>query len=424
MTRRRVANSPDVKGVFGNGASVVAVAPPPPDASGADVSKLFSGEGRDPRAAALPTSPQNDNARAFPKNRGLWSEPREGSGPVKQTGSYSGPLPSAVTGTLSEPPIRASLSAAPAPAPSAPPLELLAETPIPDESTDEPDTIAPAARSLKPEPRPSQPMAAQDAAPVASQRPEELAAPVASLRPRPRPSARRIPASTPAPTRRITPLPLILLAVGGVITGLALFFMGGSARLWPLPPSAAKTPAPVAPLIAEPPAPPRLFAPALPEPAAAEPPPTAAEEAAPAEAASDGVTVPAADAVPGREAIDVADPSLLALARSKFRAGDLRGAESILRLALARAPDDHHAAEALVQALLAQHRGAEAVPYAEQIVRKRPRRAAYRFLEGDAKQLAGDVAGAIAAWRAALELEPDNAVIKRRLAEHSASETP
>jgi hypothetical protein len=423
-TRRRVANSPDVKGVFGTGPSVVAVAPVAPDPNAPDVGKLFAADSR--AAASLPSAAHNDNARPVSKNRGLWSEPREGSMPAKQTGSYSGPLPSAVTGTLSEPPISAPLSAAPGPTlpPSAarlsdaPALQLDAELP---DSGVHPSRAA-AAASPAPEVHVSEPSVTHDEpVPTPSQ-----PAPSPSIKPRPRPSARRIPSPAPArAARRVTPLPLILLALGGVITGLALFFMGGSARLWPLPPSAAKAPlAPSAP--ASPPLPARVFAPTpAPEP---EPPPTAAEEPAPVEAAQaldPSAVAPGDSDNPADHATnDVADPRLLALARTRLHAGDLRGAEAALRLALARAPDDHHAIEVLVQALIAQRRGAEAVPFAEQIVRKRPRRAAYRLLEGDAKELAGDRAGAVAAWRAALELDPDNAVVTRRISEHSEGAQP
>jgi Flp pilus assembly protein TadD len=83
---------------------------------------------------------------------------------------------------------------------------------------------------------------------------------------------------------------------------------------------------------------------------------------------------------------------------------------------IATNPDDHHAMEVLVRAWIAMGRGKDAVGYAELIVKKRPKRAIYRLLEGDAKQLAGDRAGAEAAWRAVLALEPNDPEAKRRLA--------
>ena len=106
---------------------------------------------------------------------------------------------------------------------------------------------------------------------------------------------------------------------------------------------------------------------------------------------------------------------LLLLARAKFRADDLAGAEALLRRGLARDPTDHHLAEELVRVLIDRGRGTEAVKYAAEIVRKRPKRIAYRILQGDAKLLAGDRPGAEAAWRAALTIEPDNWDVKRRL---------
>jgi tetratricopeptide (TPR) repeat protein len=106
---------------------------------------------------------------------------------------------------------------------------------------------------------------------------------------------------------------------------------------------------------------------------------------------------------------------LLMLARTKLQAHDPAAAESLLRRALARNPDDHHATEVLVRALIDLGRGPEAVQYAEQIVRKRPKRVSYRLLEGDAKRLAGDKLGAERAFREALQLEPGNREAKRRL---------
>jgi predicted Zn-dependent protease len=106
---------------------------------------------------------------------------------------------------------------------------------------------------------------------------------------------------------------------------------------------------------------------------------------------------------------------VIAQAWAQLRAKNPAAAEALMRPLLARDPDDHHAAEALAQALLEQSKPKEAIRYIEQIVRKRPKRAAYRILLGDARQALGDQDGAVAAWQAALKWEPDNAEAKRRL---------
>jgi predicted Zn-dependent protease len=106
---------------------------------------------------------------------------------------------------------------------------------------------------------------------------------------------------------------------------------------------------------------------------------------------------------------------LLLAAHHKLAADDLAGAEALARRAIANNADDHHAMEALVEVLIEETRGAEAVKYAVQIVRKRPKRVAYRMLEGDARLLANDKIGAERAWREALALDPGNRDAKRRL---------
>ena len=71
--------------------------------------------------------------------------------------------------------------------------------------------------------------------------------------------------------------------------------------------------------------------------------------------------------------------------------------------------------ELLARALMDQDRGAEAVPYARKIVQRRPKRVPYRLLLGDLLLMTGDQAGAHAEWKQALELDPGNAEIERRL---------
>jgi Flp pilus assembly protein TadD len=106
---------------------------------------------------------------------------------------------------------------------------------------------------------------------------------------------------------------------------------------------------------------------------------------------------------------------LLLAARNRVSNGDALGAAAMLERAVARDPDDHHLQDGLAQALLALGKGKEALAYAQKIIKKRPRRAAYRLLEGDAYMLLGNRVAAVSSWRVALELEPLNGEAKRRL---------
>ena len=60
---------------------------------------------------------------------------------------------------------------------------------------------------------------------------------------------------------------------------------------------------------------------------------------------------------------------------------------------------------------------ADKIPLIESAIRRRRGRAEFRVLLGDARQQAGDAAGAQAAWREALELDPDNRAAHQRLGE-------
>jgi predicted negative regulator of RcsB-dependent stress response len=137
--------------------------------------------------------------------------------------------------------------------------------------------------------------------------------------------------------------------------------------------------------------------------------------ATPAAAGAQPVTEHASPLPPSSPATNLSGEKLLQVTRQKARANDLAGAEALARAAIANDPDDHHAMEALVEVLIEESKGAEAVKYAVQIVRKRPKRASYRLLEGDARLLANDRTGAERAWREALALEPQNRDAKRRL---------
>jgi predicted negative regulator of RcsB-dependent stress response len=141
------------------------------------------------------------------------------------------------------------------------------------------------------------------------------------------------------------------------------------------------------------------------QPAAAEAPP------APAVAAK-----PVAAKVAPEQAKPAAGAAALLTSARKFLADDEPArAEAAMRELLAQDPQDHHAMELLVRALMDQDRGAEAVPFARKMVSRRGKRVAYRLLYGDVLLMAGDEGGARAEWQAALELAPEDREIKRRL---------
>jgi Flp pilus assembly protein TadD len=144
-----------------------------------------------------------------------------------------------------------------------------------------------------------------------------------------------------------------------------------------------------------------------------------------APAAHPVASAPAASAAPAHGASTVepnedgaggdASQALLASARKKLADDDATGAEALIRQALAKDPQDHHAMELLVHALMDQDRGADAVPYARKIVQRRPRRVTYRLLLGDLLLMVGKEAEARSEWGEALKLAPNDPQIKRRL---------
>jgi Flp pilus assembly protein TadD len=154
---------------------------------------------------------------------------------------------------------------------------------------------------------------------------------------------------------------------------------------------------------------PAFAAPAAPQPSAA---PVVAVKPTGSVAQTDEVDDEASSAPPGDRAVA---QKMVAIARNKLKSRDAKGAADMMLRQVTTDPEDHHAMEVLVRAWIALGRGDDAVGYAELIVKKRPRRAGYRVLEGDARLSAGDAAGAQVAWRVALQLEPDNVEAKRRL---------
>jgi hypothetical protein len=180
----------------------------------------------------------------------------------------------------------------------------------------------------------------------------------------------------------------------------------------PVPAAAAKTakpavaPAPAA-KVAEAPAAP------APQPAAAPKP-----EPAPVAAAPKPAAPAAADPEPADEAAPAASgdtKALMADARRALAEEAPDRAEAAMRQLLAKDPDDHHAMELLVRALIDQDRGKDALPYARKMVAKRNKRVPYRLLLGDVLLMIGDEAGARAEWQAAHELAPTDKDVKMRL---------
>jgi predicted Zn-dependent protease len=148
-------------------------------------------------------------------------------------------------------------------------------------------------------------------------------------------------------------------------------------------------------------------APAAPAAAPAVAPQAAAPAAAPTKAAAPAAT--------DDDSEEGAPEALLRAGRQALSADDAPGAERIARQALGQFPQDHHAMELMVLALMDQDRGTEALPYARRMVQKRSRRVPYRLLLGDLLLMVGDDGAARAEWQKALALSPGDRAIKRRL---------
>jgi DNA-binding response OmpR family regulator len=155
-----------------------------------------------------------------------------------------------------------------------------------------------------------------------------------------------------------------------------------------------------------------------------------ASDAAGPGAASPGALVSSGSTVAGVSAVDAAGPGASAPSPGTHRddadamtseaerliaAGDTARAEVLLRRAMAEAPNNPHPVEALVRLYLSRRDGAAALPLAEKLVSLRRRRASYRVLLGDARRLQGDDAGAQAAYREALEIDPNDSRARSRL---------
>lgn len=284
-----------------------------------------------------------------------------------------------------------------------------------------------------PEPQASQPLA-----------PDAFVIPDASMIP----SGPRLPLA-PARTPRRSPVPLLVVAAV-LLGGLAVVVVAGALLLPRLLRSPRPTAGgPTAPLFALPPLPPLravlvdagatapLAAPApppdagVPAPVAAALPtalpaalPTALPVALPAAHAAPPPI--AAPPVPPAAAAPVEDPGpdlnvsagdrLVVRANRIVSAGDLRQAEVIYLEALAAESRNPHALAGLARLHLARHAGPQALAYAERAVAARPRRSAYRVIQGDALTLLGRRADAQRAYREALSLDPQSREARARLA--------
>ena len=88
--------------------------------------------------------------------------------------------------------------------------------------------------------------------------------------------------------------------------------------------------------------------------------------------------------------------------------GDTAAAEAYFQAALERDPRENHAMAGLAEANLARRDAANAIEWARKAVERRPRRASYQLLLGDALALGGQTAAARQAWQRAAELDSDS----------------
>ncbi|MGE3630985.1 MAG: tetratricopeptide repeat protein, partial [Sandaracinaceae bacterium] len=97
------------------------------------------------------------------------------------------------------------------------------------------------------------------------------------------------------------------------------------------------------------------------------------------------------------------------------RAGQSDLAVGLYRRALAIDSRNHHAMIGLGELLLARNQPSAAIELFERAVRRRPRRASYRVLLGDARAAGGDAAGARRDWEEALSIDPEDRRAQQRL---------
>ncbi|HET8938128.1 MAG TPA: tetratricopeptide repeat protein [Polyangiales bacterium] len=421
-----------MKGVFGEGASVVAV-PDATRAANVQHTRAAQREAAEQRPVLTP-----EQLKRSAQSRGLWTD--GGDVPTAPSSQpRAGTLPRAVVGT----PSPASAANTNYRSPSIGALDPQASAPPSAAEMQPAAAAAPSGAQVAPQvdakeqPSAAQPKAAEVARPEIIDKPAEQ---------KPQPTAAK--PAAPAPSSPNTTLLLALILIAAIV---AVLFIGAAVGLWGLPwgkgstgrsPLSKAIPAKSLPEMRA-----VAAAPAAPVPVAAAPAPaveqqpTAAEPAAPTIAAEKGsapapaqpsaettTVMEAEEAAPLRappisgptleEITDLASPEAtqaIATARAALRAGRPKDAEAVLRPLLEKNPDDYHVAEVMAQALLARGAAVEAVGLAQRIVKKRPKRASYRVLLGDALRRAGDEPSAKLAYKEALALDPKMRQAQRRL---------
>jgi CheY-like chemotaxis protein/predicted negative regulator of RcsB-dependent stress response len=158
-----------------------------------------------------------------------------------------------------------------------------------------------------------------------------------------------------------------------------------------------------------------------PEGEAPEPPPVAPEptpsEPEPVTEQPQALTIPTHE-LP-RDPAKASD-ALVHRALPLIRRGELRLAEATLDRAWELDPQNPQAMAGYATLYLASKDGDRAAKWAAKAVQKRPRRAQYHLLFGDALRLQGEIEAARKAWRRALSLDPRNKAARSRLAESVA----
>jgi hypothetical protein len=134
------------------------------------------------------------------------------------------------------------------------------------------------------------------------------------------------------------------------------------------------------------------------------------------------VTAPPPPPADAGAATTTAEPSpsvaeLLASADESLRDGDAEEALEGYRAVIALDVHDPYGHAGAARALLSLGRSTEAITFASRAVAHRQRRAAFRVLLGDAYEAHGEHERAVAEWRTALELEPDDREAASRLGE-------
>ncbi len=152
---------------------------------------------------------------------------------------------------------------------------------------------------------------------------------------------------------------------------------------------------------------------AQPKPAKADPKKKAQSKAAKVRADSKPLTIPTQN-LP-RDPAKASDV-LVHRALPMIRSGNLALAEATLDRAWELDPKNPQAMAGYAKLFLVKKNGDRATKWAKKAVRKRPRRAEYHVLYGDALQLEGDTNAARKAWRKALAVDSDNKAARARLA--------